>query len=266
VAFSPDSQRIASGSVRHAEGEPSYLKVWHVATGQEVLPLRGNTGEAFCVAFSPDTGRWIVTADERGDVTVWDVTTGQVVHTLGTHGRRVFGLAFSPDGRRLASLSSEGIVTVYDATRWDEKVPGGPLLTFRAHTTSARSSVAFSPDGRRLVVPGDDNTVNIWDVTTTGERRVSAPQLTLRGHTAQVWGVAFSPDGRWVTSGGEDNTVRIWSAKTGGDAVRTLRGHTSVVSRVAFSPDRKHLILASASFDKTVRVWDMTSLSEKANK
>jgi WD40 repeat protein len=155
-------------------------------------------------------------------------------------------------------------VTIYDATRWDEKAPQEPLLTFRAHNTLARSNVAFSPDGQRLVVPGDDNTVNIWDVTTAGERRVSAPQLTLRGHTAQVWGVAFSPDGRWVSSGGQDNTVRIWSTKAGGDPVRTFRGHTSVVSRVAFSPDGKSL--ASASFDKTVKVWDLTSLYETARK
>jgi WD40 repeat protein/serine/threonine protein kinase len=264
VAFSPDGQRIASGSVSHARGEPSYLKVWHAATGQEILSPGAGTGEAFAVAYSPDDGRWIVTADERGDVTVWDAATGRVVHTLGTRGRRAFGLAFSPDGQRLASLNGEGIVTVYDTTHWDKKAPQEPLLTFRAHNTPARSSVAFSPDGRRLVMPGDDNTVGIWDVTAAGERRVSAPQLTLRGHTAQVWGVAFTPDGRWVASGGEDNTVRVWSAQAGGDPVRIFRGHTSVVSRVGFSPDGQQL--ASASFDKTVKVWDLTSLYEKAKK
>jgi WD40 repeat protein len=153
----------------------------------------------------------------------------------------------------------EGAVTVHDATRWNEKVPQKPLLTFRAHNTPVRSSVAFSPDGKRLVVPGDDNAVTIWDVTTT-DKPPSTPRLTLRGHTAQVWGVAFSPDGRWVASGGEDNTVRLWDAKTG-ELIRTFRGHTSVVSRVAFSPDGKHL--ASASFDKTVKVWDLTALGAK---
>jgi WD40 repeat protein/tRNA A-37 threonylcarbamoyl transferase component Bud32 len=257
VAFSPDGRRLASSGVQHTEDEPSPLKVWDATTGQEVFDLRGNNREAFGVAFSAD-GQWIVTGENRGNVTVWDATTGQVVRTLGPPGARVFGLGFSPDSGRLASLSSDGLVTVFDATRWDEQ----PLVKdLRAHKTSVRGTLAFSPDGKRLVVPGDENAVNIWDVTITGERPVSAPRLTLRGHSAQVWGVAFSPDGRWVASGGEDNTVKLWDATTGGEAVRTFRGHTAVVSRVAFSPDGKHL--ASASFDKTVKVWDLTALGAK---
>jgi WD40 repeat protein len=181
--------------------------------------------------------------------------TRQVVVTLGPHGLRVFGLAFSPDGQRLASLSSDGRVIVYDATRWGEK----PLLDFPAHNTSVRGNLAFSLDGQRLVVPGDESTVNIWDVTTT--EPPSTPQLTLCGHTAQVWGVAFSRDGRRVASEGEDNTVKVWDAEAGGEPLRTFRGHGSVVSRVAFSPDGKRL--ASASFDKTVKVWDLTRLDTK---
>jgi len=37
----------------------------------------------------------------------------------------------------------------------------------------------------------------------------------------------------------------------------TLKGHTSKVLSVAFSPDAKRL--ASASYDKTVKVWDVST-------
>jgi WD40 repeat protein len=261
VAFSPDRRRLASVGARVAEGDPSYLKVWDATSGQEVLHLqpRANIGEAFVVAFSPNNGRWLVTVGGAGNA-IWYMTSRQRVGALRFDSPHVWGLAFSADGRRLASLSTGGRVIVYDATRWEEKIPQEPLFTFQAHKTSVRGNLAFSQDSKRLVAPGDDNTVNIWDVTST-DQPPSVPLLTLRGHTARVWGVAFSSDGRWVASGGEDNTVKVWNATTGGEPVRTFRGHSSVVSRVAFSPDGKQL--ASSSFDKTVKVWDLTHLDKK---
>ena len=198
------------------------------------------------------TGRLVI-GDRSGALTVWDTTTRQVVRTLGRHTDTVHSLAFSPDGRLFASASedqtvkvwdsmTDGTVSIYDPTRWEEKVPQEPFFTFRAYKASVEGSLAFSPNGQRLVVPGDKNTVNIWEVTTSGESP-SGPQLTLRG--APVRGVAFSPDGRWVASGGGDNSVKLWDAEPGGKPVRTFRGHASVVRRVAFSPDGKQLASAS---------------------
>jgi WD40 repeat protein len=253
LAFSPDGRRIASGGVQLADNKPSYIKVWDAVTGQEVLHPRRKTTSALSVGFSPGDGRWLVAGTEGQLVTVWNATTGELEHTF-EQSPNVWGLAFSPDGRRLATLSREGIATVYDATNWGGKVP----ITFPAHNGSVRGRPAFSPDGERLVVPGDDNTVNVWDIAAT-DKPPSVPLLTLRSHTAPVWGVAFSLDGRWIASGGEDNTVKIWDAKTG-DPIRTFRGHSSVVSRVAFSPDGKQL--ASASFDKTVKLWDLAPLND----
>ena len=145
-------------------------------------------------------------------------------------------------------------VTPWDPSRPDE-MPDRALRKLRALVPAQSLTVAFSPDGKRLVTAAEDYTAKVWDVQTGRELK------TLRGHTGFVYTVAFSPDaeGRWIASAGEDSTVKVWDSRTG-ELLRSFRGHTALVSSVAFSPDGKRLY--SGSRDHTVKVWNLTQLSE----
>jgi WD40 repeat protein len=234
VAFSPDGTCLASGS------QDKTVRLWDIATGQELHRLESHTGSVRAVTFSPD-GTSLASAGSDGTVNLWEVASGRELRTFKGHTDPVWDVAFSPDGRHLASGSVDRTVRLWD-------VGSGKELQVLSGHTGVVKSVAFSPDGQRLASAGGQGEVKLWE--TAGSKEL----LTLNGHRGVVECVAFSPDGQHLaSSGGVDSAVRLWEAATGKE-LHTLRGHRSSIYSVAFSPDGKWL--ASASGDETLKLWD----------
>ena len=113
LAWSPDSQRIASG------GASSTVHVRDAADRGHFYIYRGHANSdtasnptIYAVAWSPD-GKRIASGSSDKTVQVWDATDGGHVYTYRGHSGAVYAVAWSPDGKYIASGSADKTVQVW---------------------------------------------------------------------------------------------------------------------------------------------------------
>jgi WD40 repeat protein len=254
VSFSADSQLLASGSW------DGTLKLWR-RDGTLIRTFKGHGSKVYSVSFSPKA-QLIASASGDGKIRLWSLS-GQLIRAFQSHKEVVSALSFSPDGQTLASASRDRTIKLWT-------LEGTLKHQLRGHSSKV-NSVAFSPDGQVLASASDDRTIKLW--SPTGQLLNTFPQ-----QQGWVTAVTFSADGQWLASANSDSTVQLW--KRDGTLLRTFTGHGDSVNAVSFSPgfnptqhgDKIELgkdalpissrasplpILASASHDKTIKLWGL---------
>ncbi|KAK7395372.1 hypothetical protein VNO78_15924 [Psophocarpus tetragonolobus] len=81
---------------------------------------------------------------------------------------------------------------------------------------------------------------------------------SIRTRNSKVTCCHFSSDGKWLASAGDDMKVIMWNMDNL-QTESTPAEHKSIITDVRFRPNSSQL--ATASIDKSVRLWDTTNLS-----
>ncbi|KAG2032339.1 WD40-repeat-containing domain protein [Suillus americanus] len=218
------------------------LRLWDLESGAQIgedwRDENSNVGLR-SMALSPN-GKTIASGGEDGNVRLWDVEKRKVIAEWTGHTHVVQALCWSANGDRVASGSRDGTARVWDVDS------GKTVLRIKTRHLWVYA-VVYSPDSSKIATGGDrDSAAKIWDAKT-GER------LTTLKHNRVVFSLAWTSDRKKLISGSY-RLIRIFDTATW-QQTAILEGHTNYVKAISLSQNN-HL-LASASFDKTARLWNL---------
>ncbi|CAG0891787.1 unnamed protein product [Cyprideis torosa] len=176
-------------------------------------------------------------------------------------GNSVRCCCFSPSGRYLASCSDDGKICIWNTS--DHKVV--KFLDIEDSEASAET-VAFTPDGSYIVVGTSTGRMLAFEAQSS--RHINPLFVYSEAHDLGVTTVDVSSKPLaasvatptyYVATGGQDALVRLWKMSVAAScttlrSVKSLTGHSTSVMCVKFNPSGS--LLASASGDKTVRLWN----------
>lgn len=166
---------------------------------------------------------------------------------IHAHQGSVHDLVFSSDARLLATGGKDSTIRVWD---WPHRVERHNFSVSKAEMYR----LAFTTDDRWLIY-GDSNG-EVWACDTRSERRI-----WLQSHEEPIWSMAVTPDGRHVIWGTTSGMVSVW--RSGYFQKRyNFRPHNWVVSGLVAFQYQGTTWVASCSYDRTIRVWNLETQEE----
>ena len=282
VSLSGDASRLATS------GDDGIVRIFDIASGQELERLVGHAGASHSIDFAAD-GKTILSGSEDKTGRLWTLAAQRVVvahqgpasdlallkitnsFQLVTAGADKLARIWSVTGEPIVDLAgaADAVLSVTsnaDGSLIAASVADGKLLAwspdgkaaFMAEVASPIHSLKFTAADQVLATGCADNRVRLLSAKSgrlLEELGPVGPAPAANAELVPIGSLAVATDGRTILASGNGNAGSILRRSL----ITVLDAHKNGANSVVFTPDGKQLITGGA--DLFVRTWTLATES-----
>lgn len=185
----------------------------------------------------------VVAGNMDGGVHWINLNDPDATKNIAHHNKGVF--AIERVGESVLTAGGVGVLT-----RWDIKE--ARTIESLHLTNKSLRSIAYSEARNELAIGASDHCIYLLDAIN-----LTIKQVIEKAHDNSVFTILYSPDNKYLISGGRDAHLRIRDIENDFKEISAQAAHWYTINDLAFHP--KGHLLATASRDKTIKIWDATS-------
>ncbi len=207
-----------------SSGMDAKIHLWSVPGFSLTTSFTGHANSVNTLSLTAGDER-LASGSSDQTVRVWSFPEGQLLHTLD----KQVNACYSPDGLMLATIGSNGRVSLWDTAEYNSPsmLPKLDKRVFK---------LAFSPDHTWLVI-GGTGAIHRYNLLS------DSLEPALERHQQAIPDVAFTPDGQFMLATGAECALSIWNAADWTE-LRHIPLPAKGVLQTAISPDGETLFIS----------------------
>lgn len=233
---------MPSSPTLFSAGNDKGIVEWDIASGKFVRILCAVPSSVYTLCCLPSKDM-LIAGMRNGELWCVDIGRQQLIHKMKTETGAIFSIKVLHGKNELIAIGEEGTAYVWSLDSFEL------LYRFRVSSTTVRTIEPY-PGGRQLVFGDKDGMLYLYDVNDFKE--VEKKKV----HSLPV--TALHATETYLYSGGRDAQLFQMEQKDLA-IVRNITPHMFTIYGILPHPTAP--VLATVSRDKSIKLWDSTSLS-----